>query len=366
MIEVKRALRALVKRKPQGGKEEDPSWLVLSRNESHFGVSPKVREALAEAGDTLSLYPENTGWTLRQVLAAFYGISPEKILLGNGSFELIWLIASVYLGAGDESILPAATFGAYKKYTQLAGASVVSVPLHEGDIDLEKILSHVTGRTKIIWLCNPNNPTGRCIPEGEIRRFLDEVPSHVLVVLDEAYIEFTAGYDPEKSVEILKDCANVLLLRTFSKFYGLASLRMGYAMGSEEIIDTLFQFRIGPNHSRIAEKAALASIEDTAFQEEVRQRYGQEKEALYTAFQRLRIPFWRTETNFILFRVPGIPAAEVVKDFGMARIRVRDAAVFGLPGWVRLSFGNESDHRHVLSVLTDILASTGAGHKKCE
>ena len=361
MIEVKQALSALVQRKPQGGKEEDPSWLVLSRNESHFGISPKVREVLAGAGDTLSLYPENTGLALRRELGHFYGISPEKILLGNGSFELIWLIASVYLDHGDESILPAATFGAYKKYTELAGAAVISVPLRDGDIDLGKILSHVTDRTKIIWLCNPNNPTGRYIPEGEIRRFLRQVPPHVLVVLDEAYIEFTDGYDPARSVEILEDYANVLLLRTFSKFYGLASLRIGYAMGSEEIIDTLFQFRIGPNHSRIAEKAALASIEDTAFQAGVRARYGQEKGALYTAFQRFGIPFWRTETNFILFRVPGIPAAEVVKDFGSARIRVRDAAAFGLPGWVRLSFGNEADHRHVVSVLTGILAAAQRG-----
>lgn len=361
MIEVKKALRALVQKKPQSGKEEDPSWLVLSRNESHFGVSPKVREALSGAADTISLYPENTGWALRQGLAALYGISPEKILLGNGSFELIWLIASVYLGPGDESILPAATFGAYRKYTEMTGAGVISVPLHEGDIDLEKILSHVTDRTKIIWLCNPNNPTGRYIPEEKIRRFLQQVPSHVLVALDEAYIEFTEGYDPKRSVEILKDIPNLLLLRTFSKFYGLASLRIGYAMGSEEIIDTLFQFRIGPNHSRIAEKAALVSIEDQAFQAAVRERYQKEKEALYTAFQRLGIPFWRTETNFILFRLPGIPAAEAVKDFGMARIRVRDAAVFGLPGWVRLSFGNESDHRYVLSVLSDILASARRG-----
>lgn len=361
MIEVKKALRALVKRKPQGGKEEDPSWLVLSRNESHFGISPKVKDALRQAADTISLYPENTGLALRQELGHFYGISPEKILLGNGSFELIWLIASVYLDRGDESILPSATFGAYKKYTELAGAAVISVPLHEGNMDLAKILSFVTGWTKIIWLCNPNNPTGRYIPEKEIRRFLRQVPPHVLVVLDEAYIEFTDGYDPARSVDILKDYPNLLLLRTFSKFYGLASLRIGYAMGSEDIIDTLFQFRIGPNHSRIAEKAAFLSLRDRTFQSEVRQRCREEKEALYRDFQRLGVPFWRTETNFILFRVPGLAAAEVVKDFGSARIRVRDAAAFGLPGWVRLSFGNAADHRHVVSVLTGILASTRRG-----
>ena len=357
MVQVKRALQEIVDPQPQGGKEEDPASIGLSRNESHFGTAPGIRDVLAQAEAELPLYPENTGAALRQALAARYGLSPEEVLLGNGSFELIALLAAVYLDSDDDSIVPEVTFGAYKKYARMAGAQVVSVPLAGGDIDLPGILDRITARTKIVWICNPNNPTGRYIGEEPLRRFLDGVPPAVLVVLDEAYIEFTDGYDPEDSVRILRDHPNVIVLRTFSKFYGLASLRIGYALGNEDIIDTLYQFRIGPNHSRIAESAALVSLADRAFQARVKAQYIAEKERLYAALGRLGIPFWHTQTNFLLFQVPGRTAAQVVQDFEAAHIRVRDAAVFGLPGWVRLSFGNEADHRKVIAVLEGILGS---------
>lgn len=333
----------------------DEGWIRLDRNESRFGVSSRVREAVCSGLKKISSYPENTGLRLRRSIARYHQIDPDCILIGNGSFELLELIASVYLDQDSESILPAPTFGWYKTYSTLYGGSVAEVPLAHDEIDLEGIRNRVTDKTKLIWLCNPNNPTGHYISSEQIREFLQTIPSHILVVIDEAYLEFIDYYTPRESIDLLESFKNVILLRTFSKFYGLASLRIGYAMAAPQIVQNLFQFRIPPNHSRIAETAAKVSIEDLSFQKEVREKVNQERSYLYAKLSELKIIYLQTQANFLIFRIPGTKAGDVINRLKKEHILVKSGQKFGLDQWIRLTVGDREANQHVVSVLKKLI-----------
>lgn len=333
----------------------DAPWIRLDRNESHFGISDRVHDVIAESERRLSSYPENTGVRLRQSLAKYYGVNPEQILIGNGSFELIWLIASVYLDSNRVSIFPTVTFGAYRKYSQLAGSQIKAVPLSEYDIDLSRITEAVVENTGVIWLCNPNNPTGHYISENKVRDFLKSVPSSILVVIDEAYIEFTDRYSAKDTVDFIREFPNVVLLRTFSKFYGLASLRLGYALSSETVIRNLMQFRIPPNHSRIAEEAARVSIEDTAFQLKVHRDVLQERAYVEAEFDRLGLKYTESEASFILFQIPEIPSKDILEIFRQSHLLLKDAGEFGFPDWIRITLGNHEINELVISIIQSLI-----------
>lgn len=333
----------------------DAPWIRLDRNESHFGISRAVQNVLENAVNTLSRYPENTGSTLRGAIADYHHVQPEQILIGNGSFELIWLIASVYLDETRESIMPEITFGAYSKFSQLVGSPVHKIPLDGIQIDLDGLLRGITERTKVVWLCNPNNPTGHYISRKILKAFLDRVPSDVLVVIDEAYIEFTDEYEPRETADLLKDFSNVILLHTFSKFYGLASLRIGYALASPEIISTLMQFRIPPNHSRVAEEAARVSIEDGNFQNRIHQEVIGERAYLYAALQKLKVLYEPTQSNFLIFRLPDHSVEDVIREFKKDHLVIKDAGEFGMHGWLRLTIGDRAINKRVIEVIKTLL-----------
>lgn len=356
-VQVKKQLISAVR--PYQKKEVqlyDSPWLRLDRNESHFGISPKAIAAVKAELQNISSYPENTGLRLRKSLASYHSVAPDQILIGNGSYELIWLIASVYLDADGESITAAPTFNAYKKYGNMFGNKVLEVPVREKEIDLNGILTLVTTHTKVIWLCNPNNPTGHYISTACLENFLRKIPADVLVVIDEAYIELIDTYTARESINLIESFDNVILLRTFSKFYGLASLRIGYALSSLQTISTLLQFRVPPNHSRIAEEAARASIEDTEFQSEIREKIREERVFIGREFDRLGIIYLPTQTNFLLFQSPKV-AAEIIRTKLVAvQILVKSGEIFGLDGWVRLTIGDRKANQRLIYELEKIIS----------
>lgn len=327
------------------------TWIRLDRNESRFGISLAVEPALTAEFPLLSRYPENTAVKLRQVLADFYHLDPDQFLVENGSYELIWLLSSLFLDPGDEVLTSETTFASYGKYGQLGDGTVQKVPLGPGmQVDLEGMLARLSPKTRLVWVCNPNNPTGKYIPEDRLAAFLDKIPEEVLVVLDEAYIEFLPDFTPELSVGLLQKHKNLLLLRTFSKFYGLASLRLGYAMGDKGLIDTIFQYRIPPNHNRLAAVAARVSLQDKAFQQQVRKAVETERQYLYSQFDRLGIPYEKTVTNYYLVKT-GKDTEKVRQALHQARILVKQGSLFGLPEYLRISVGDREANEKLVQVL---------------
>lgn len=349
--QVKRPVRAKIKPYVHKDAPIYDTWIRLDRNESRFGISPAVEPALTAEFPLLSRYPENTAVKLRQVLADFYHLDPDQFLVGNGSYELIWLLSSLFLDPGDEVLTSETTFASYGKYGQLGDGTVQKVPLGPGmQVDLEGILARLSPKTRLVWVCNPNNPTGKYIPEDRLAAFLDKIPEEVLVVLDEAYIEFLPDFTPELSVGLLQKHKNLLLLRTFSKFYGLASLRLGYAMGDKALIDTIFQYRIPPNHNRLAAVAARVSLQDKAFQQQVRKNVETERQYLYSQFDRLGIPYEKTVTNYYLVKT-GKDTEKVRQALHQAHILVKQGSLFGLPEYLRISVGDREANEKLVQVM---------------
>lgn len=351
--QVKRAVQAKIKPYVHKDAPIYDTWIRLDRNESRFGISPAVEPALTAEFPLLSRYPENTAVRLREVLARYYQLDPDQFLIGNGSYELIWLLSSLFLDPGGEVVTSQTTFGSYGKYGQLGEGVVRKVPLTPSlQVDLEGILQQLSPRTRLVWVCNPNNPTGQYISESRLAQFLDRIPEEVLVVLDEAYIEFLPGFTPELSLGLLRKHPNLLLLRTFSKFYGLASLRLGYAMGDPALIDTIFQYRIPPNHNRLAAVAARVSLEDGAFQQKVRKAVEEERQYLYSQFERLGIPCEKTVTNFYLLHT-GKETETIRQALYRARILVNPGSLFGLPEALRISVGDRMANEKLIQVLEE-------------
>lgn len=356
MPEIKKQARPLLK--PYLKKEPavyDRSWERMDRNESGLGVSPKVSEAIASELEYISRYPENTGWVLRKALADYYALEPDQVLIGNGSFELLWLIASVLLDEKSESVITSPTFGWYKTYSSLLGGRVVNIPLADLKIDLEGVRRAVNSNTRVIWLCNPNNPTGEYLEEMVIDAFLSGIPPYVTVVLDEAYLEFVDGYTAGLTIDLVRKYNNVLILRTFSKFYGLASLRIGYALGDKEMLNALLQFRVPPNHSRLAEAAASASIQDVDFQESVRCRFRAERAFLYGELAKLGLNFVRTQAVYMLIKLGKEKVIGFLKELESKKILVKNGAEFGLPDYLRLSIKSHAANVRFIENLKNFL-----------
>jgi histidinol-phosphate aminotransferase len=221
--------------------------IKLASNENPFGSSPKALEAIQAELSNVSIYPDGGAVDLTAAVARHLGVEHNQIIFGAGSDEIILMIARAFFVPGDETIMATHTFPQYKHNAEIEGAICIEVPLRDGTHDLQAMLAKITARTKVLWICNPNNPTGTMNNHQEISGFLAAVPSHVLVVLDEAYCEYnTSGEFPE-TLELLKQYKNVITLRTFSKIYGLASLRIGYGVGHPDVIRSINQVRESPS-----------------------------------------------------------------------------------------------------------------------
>ncbi|SHO43306.1 histidinol-phosphate transaminase [Anaerocolumna xylanovorans] len=328
--------------------------IKLAGNENTNGYSPKVKEAIRLSLEGLSYYPDMNCTILREKLSKLHGVEEEQLIFGNGSFELISIIAQTYLEEGDESIIAEPSFGWYKNVTWQMGAKVVSLPLKNHKVDLEIIRENITDRTKIIWICNPNNPTGTILTEKELREFLQELPSGIILVLDEAYVDYVMEEGYPDSVSLLKSYQNVILLRTFSKAYGLASFRIGYGIASKQVVLQLNKVRLPINTNALAQTAAAASLEDREFYRYVLQSNKEGLKLYYKTLTELGLEFVPSNCNFILFNT-GLDGDTVTGEYYKKGILIRSGKEFGLPTWVRISIGTREENELVLETLKEIL-----------
>jgi histidinol-phosphate aminotransferase len=327
--------------------------IKLASNENPYGSSPAVKDAIQAELSNLSLYPDGSAVELTKALARHTGVQENQIIFGCGSDEIIALITRAFLLPGDENIMADQTFSVYKSNADIEGAVSVEVPLVDGTHDLSAMLSHVNDKTKIIWVCNPNNPTGTIVSEEELTAFLDRVPGHVMVVLDEAYFEYVTDSSYPNSIPLLSRYSNLVVLRTFSKIYGIASLRVGYGIAQPEVIRLINQVREPFNTSRIGQAAAIAALGDQTFVKECRAKNAAGIEYLQKEFKRLGLAALPAHGNFILVDA-GRPSKEVFQSLLHKGVIVR-AGFEKYPTCIRVTVGSQSQNEIFISTLEQVL-----------
>ncbi|MCH5586117.1 histidinol-phosphate transaminase [Shimazuella sp. AN120528] len=327
--------------------------IKLVSNENPVGCSPKVIEALKDL-HLLHHYPEPLAPVLRNKLADHLNIKPQKLIFGNGSSELIQMICRAFLEPKDESILVDFTYSIYQSEVKIEGAIPIIVPLQNGVYDLEAMYQAITSKTKIIWICNPNNPTGALIDHETLRVFLARIPKNILVVLDEAYIEYVTDLRCPDSLTLSAEFKQLLILRTFSKIYGLAAVRMGYAIADKTIIDVLHRVRPSFNTNRYAQHAAIAAIDDQSFVTHWRTVNHQERNKIMEQLDSWGLHYYPTHANFILIDT-GLPSHEVFQFFLERGIIIRDRLKY--PTYIRVTVGTPEQNRRFLAVFAELLSS---------
>jgi histidinol-phosphate aminotransferase len=327
--------------------------LKLASNENPFGSSPKAKEAIAREVENINIYPDGAAVDLTNAVAMFHGVNPDQIIFGAGSDEVILMIARAFLVPGDETIVADQTFPQYKHNAQVENAVIIEVPLKEGTHDLFAMLQRVTDKTKVIWVCNPNNPTGTIVTGDEVEWFLSKVPQHVLVVLDEAYCEYIEDPSYPDGLKLLQKYPNVVLLRTFSKIYGLASLRIGYGIGRPDVIRSINQVREPFNTSRFGQAAALAALQDEAFVTNCRKANKEGLAYLNSSFEQLGLKAFPAYGNFIMVDVKrsGQEVFDALLRKGII-IRVGHKLY---PTHIRITVGSREQNEKVIFALTAVL-----------
>ncbi len=326
----------------------------LSSNETPLGPSPKAKAAYLAAAETLALYPDGAATALRTAIAETYGLSAERIVCGNGSDELLALMANAFLGAGDEAVFTEHGFLVYRIVTLAAGATPVVVPERDLTADVDAILAAVTERTRIVFLANPNNPTGTYLPHDEVRRLHAGLPRHVLLVLDAAYAEYVRRNDYESGIELVSTCENVVMTRTFSKIHGLAALRLGWAYAPAHVIDAMHRIRGPFNVNAAALAAGAAAIADRAFAEEAADHNARWLPFVRQELAKLGIDTPESVANFLLLEFPDTPgrtAAEADAFLAERGIVLRQMGAYGLPNALRMTVGTEEANRAALAAL---------------
>jgi histidinol-phosphate aminotransferase len=327
----------------------------LSFNENPLGPSPRAIEAMIQALYGLNRYPNSEGDMLRQRIAELEGIAPEQIILANGADEMLFMIALTFLEPEDEVIIPRLSFGTYFAATNLMGArTVVSEMCPDWGIDLEDILRRITSKTKMIFLCNPNNPTGRIIPHLELTSFLSQVPSNILVIMDEAYKEYAVSPDFSSLVGSVSSEKGLIVVRTFSKIYALAGARVGYGIGPSELIRAINSTRPPFNVNGAAQMGALASLDDFEHVKAVRSINEQGKEILYSTFEELGLDYLPSDTNFVFVDV-GQDSEHIFNQLLKSGIVVRTLKGYGLETQLRVSIGKEEEMQLFADALRECL-----------
>lgn len=322
----------------------------LGANESPYGPIPEVAERIATACMRVNRYPDVSATALRTVLAQQLGIRAGQLLVGNGSSELIHMLTTAFGGMGTEIMIPFPSFPMYAGSVSYTPAKLVSVPIKtEGTMDLTALLGSITDRTSLLFLCNPNNPTGGHVSLAHVRAFLQQVPDHVVIALDEAYWEFTDAFidGTESSVSLCEQFPNLIVLRTFSKFYGLAGLRVGYAVThNEEIASRLSSVRLPAMPNTIGLEGALACVEHHEAYLQRASDVAHERRRVVNEVRNLGYGVLDTKTNFFC-----LPFAPGPTPFFQAGIHVRGGDTIQMPGHIRISLGTMEENDQAIDVL---------------
>ncbi len=328
----------------------------LASNEFPLPPFPEVKEVVMAALDRLQRYPDGFSTDLREALAAVHDRSPEQITIGCGTCELLYLLAHSVLERGDEVVLAQPSFTSYRDVIDIRGAVPVTVPLRDYTHDLEAMAAAVTPRTKMMFVCNPNNPTGTYVPSAEVARLVERVPDDVMVVIDEAYIEFVTAEDREGSLAIQKEHDNVVVLRTFSKIYGLCGLRTGYGICAPEVKQAVDKVRQPFNVNLLGQLAAIEALkhpDQVAERRETNARLRDLMVARLAERGRATVP---TEANFMLVAMNDLcdPHDEVCGTLLSLGAIVRDGNALGCPGWARVTVGTEEEIEFFLDKLASL------------
>jgi histidinol-phosphate aminotransferase len=330
--------------------------IKLSSNETPLGPSPKAVAAYKAAAAELDRYPDGSVTALRQAIARKFGLDPERIVCGAGSDELINLLAHAYIGPGDEMVHSAHAFLIYKIATMSSGGTPVAAPERNHCADVDAILERVTPRTRIVFIANPNNPTGTYLPHDEVRRLHRGLPSSTLLVLDAAYGEYVRRNDYEAGFELVATTENTVMLRTFSKVYGLAALRLGWAYCPAAVAQVLNRVRGPFNISSPAMAAGMAALDDAAHIEAAVAHNETWLPWVTDEIGKLGLKVTPSIGNFVLIHFPteqkAIAADAHLKSHG---IIVRRVAAYGLPQCLRMTIGTESDNRAVVAALAEFV-----------
>jgi histidinol-phosphate aminotransferase len=329
-----------------------PSTIVkLASNENPLGPSPKALQAMHAALENAHLYPDGSGFYLRRALAAKLSVAPENIILGNGSNEVIEFLGHAFLNPGDDVITCQYAFIVYKLLATAFGVRTIETPSPDYQQNLETALDAITPKTRIIFIPNPNNPTGTLISARAIDSFMSRVPDSIIVVFDEAYFEFLD--DPPDTLRFVRDGRNVVVLRTFSKIHGLAGVRIGYAIAPTEMTDVLHKTRQPFNVNSIAHAGAIAALDDEPHLIETKRVIDEGRAFLQEQLAEMQVSFVPAVANFLMVNVRD--GCAVFQKLLQRKIIVRPLKGYGLPEWVRISVGTMDENRQLIAALRDIM-----------
>jgi histidinol-phosphate aminotransferase len=330
--------------------------IKLASNENPLGPSPKAQEAVRKFLDRLHFYPDGGGYYLRKKLAEIHGLSMDQIILGAGSTDLIELVAKTFLTGGDDAITSESAFYMYRLAIEDMGAGLVLTPMREMAFDLPAIAHTVSQRTKLVYLANPNNPTGTIFTAEDLDRFLDALPPRLLVVLDEAYFEYVQHPDYSHSVDYVRAGKNILVLRTFSKIYGLAGLRLGYGMGHRELIEALNRIRSPFNANSVAQVAGLAAVDDHEHVARSVESNTREMKFVTEELTLLGVRYTPSFGNFLLVDT-GRDCEEDFVRLLHEGVIVRPMKIYGFPTSLRVTVGRHAENEQFLEALRRVMTT---------
>lgn len=327
----------------------------LSTNEGVLGPSEVVQEALKIELKNVHRYPDSSSLLLRENLAHDYGIHPDMIIITNGGDELLYLLASCFVSPGDEVIVGEYGFKTYESASMLFGGELIAVPLKDKHIDLSEVAKNVNTKTKMIFLCNPHNPNGTIFTHHDLDRFLQDIPTHPIIVLDEAYSDFVENSEFPNSVKLVQeDMHTVIVLHTFSKIGGMAGLRIGFGLAKRELISYLKKVQPPYSVNRMAQVAARAFLSDYDYRERVLENNHRGKIFLYRELERIKLSYIPTEANFIFIDLK-MNADLVCQKLMSQGILVRTGKIWGCDAYIRVTIGTEEQNCKLVNALEKII-----------
>ena len=330
----------------------DPGAIIkLASNENPLGPSPKALEAMREALEKGHLYPDGGGFCLCNAVAAKLGLGAENVILGNGSNEVLEFLGHAFLNPGDDVVTSQYAFVVYKLIATSFGAHTIEVPSPDYQQDLEGMLAAITPKTRLIFVPNPNNPTGTLLSQREIDHFMSRISENVIVVFDEAYFEFLDH--PPDTLRFVREGRNIVVLRTFSKIHGLAGLRIGYAVGPADLVQMLHKTRQPFNVNSIAQVGALAALEDDEHLRDTKRVVDEGRAYLHEQLAKMKIPFVPGTVNFVMINVGDGHA--IFEKLLRRGIIVRPLKGYNLPEWIRISVGTMEENKKCVAALKKVM-----------
>jgi histidinol-phosphate aminotransferase len=329
-------------------------WIKLASNENLLGPSPKAIAAIRKELPHIYMYPDGPCSLLREALAKKFSLPERMVVISNGADNLILMIANAFVGEGDEVVMADPTFAVYTNVTQIMGGKVVKVKLRDFTHDLDGMSEKVNRKTKLVFICNPNNPTGTTVSQKLFNHFLSKLPERVIAVLDEAYGDFVEDPFYPNGLDYVKARKQVVVLRTFSKVYGLAGLRIGYALGREDLVDCLYQVRDPFPVHRLAQVAAVAALNDQDHAIRSIQLVYEGKRYLYRELDKMGLLYLPSHANFIFIDF-GRDSQEVFQALLKEGIIIRPGKIWGYPTCARVTIGRREDNQRFIKALKKIL-----------